>query len=106
VSLRKRCLSRCFPGVQFGDFRLHPKGYHPLLGCFGVNLKLKKSLFFTGGSGTCIRADSTPAVCDVPFLLLSPSVASKESGEKTNSGWCRGIQCMGSVCIHWCWNWN
>jgi hypothetical protein len=77
VRLRKRCLGRCFPCVQFGDFRLHPKGYHPLLGCFGVNLKLEKALFFTGGSGNCIGADRTPAVGDVPFLLLSWSVASK-----------------------------
>jgi hypothetical protein len=89
--LRQRCLGRCFPCVQFGDFRLHPKGYHPLLGCFGVSLKLKKSLFFTGGSGNCIRANSPPAVCDVPFLLLPQSGASKDSGEKANSGWCRGI---------------
>jgi hypothetical protein len=78
--LRKRCLSRCFPCVQFGNFRLHPNGYHPLLGCFGGILKLNKSLFFTGGSGICLRAESTPAVSDVPFLLLSQSAASKESG--------------------------
>jgi hypothetical protein len=48
-----------------------------LLGGFGVDLELKKSLFFTGGSEDRIRADSTPAVCDVPCLLLSRSVASK-----------------------------
>jgi hypothetical protein len=62
-----------------------------LLGGFGVDLELKKSLFFTGGSGNCIRADRAPAVGDVPLLLLSRSVASKQSGEKATSGWCRGI---------------
>jgi hypothetical protein len=93
VRLRKRCLDRRFPCVQFGDFCLHPRGYQPLFGRFGANLKLKKSLVFTGGSGNCTRADSTPAVCDVAFLLrlLSLSVASKKSREKANSGWCCGI---------------
>ncbi len=41
VRYYKRCLGRCFPCFQLCDFRLHPKGYHSLLGGFGVDLELK-----------------------------------------------------------------
>jgi hypothetical protein len=57
VRYYKRCLGRSFPCVQFCDYRLHPRGYHSLLGGFGDDLELKKSLFFTGGSEDRIRAD-------------------------------------------------
>jgi hypothetical protein len=58
------------PGItvnRSGWFRLHPKGYHRLLGCFGVNPKLKKSLFFTGGSGNCIGSECAPVGSDWTF---------------------------------------
>jgi hypothetical protein len=56
---------------------LHPKGYHLLLGCCSVDLQLAKLMVFTGGSGNFIRADRSPAVGDISFLLSSRPVASE-----------------------------
>ncbi len=71
VRLCERCLGRCFPCFQFREFRLHPKDYHPLLGCFSVDLGLNKSLFVTEGGGNNVRSWRSPAFGDVPFFLLS-----------------------------------